>query len=191
MSSVNIATSYPSLLQTLLAETPVTRIPVVLNEGNPGERATDAGSLTRLVGLLASEAPQVLLLQEGVNDVHSYHEAGMTLLHDALVAMVRAAQQHGAQVFIGTLLPERPGACRAFGVDDIVPANAQIRDVAMTTGASLVDLYAAFGGSADPYIGHDGLHPNATGYQKIADTFFASLFPDFEAIYPASVTPAR
>ena len=52
--------------------------------------------------------------------------------------------------------------------------------MAASSGATLVDLYQAFGGSADPYIGQDGLHPNAFGYQKIAETFFAAIQSKYE-----------
>ena len=47
-------------------------------------------------------------------------------------------------------------------------------------GATLVDVYQAFGGSADPYIGQDGLHPNSSGYQTMAETFFKTIQSKFE-----------
>jgi lysophospholipase L1-like esterase len=89
--------------------------------------------------------------------------------------MIRDAQSRRVQVFLGTLLPQRARGCRAFAINDIVPANAEIRALARDENAVLVDLYQAFGGEAGSLIGTDGLHPNEAGYQKIADTFFAEI----------------
>ncbi len=100
--------------------------------------------------------------------------------------MVRSAQDAGATPFLATLLPQRPGASKAYAADLIVPANAAIRTI---QGAILVDLYAAFGGNAGTLIGDDGLHPNASGYQKIADTFFAAIRTRFEAPNALTLAP--
>src|SRR5204863_1475696 len=108
------------------------------------------------------------------------------LLGSALQTMVLAARSRGVSVLLGTLLPQRVGACRGYAPGSIVPANNQIRTVAANTGATLVDLYQAFGGSADLYIGGDGLHPSSAGYQKMADTFFNAIRSRFEV--PTSTT---
>ena len=39
----------------------------------------------------------------------------------------------------------------------------------------MVDLFVELGGSPDPSVGTDGLHPNQNGYQKIAEVFFDAL----------------
>jgi lysophospholipase L1-like esterase len=54
-------------------------------------------------------------------------------------------------------------------------ANAQIRLLADAERATLVDLFAAFGGTPDPYIGTDGLHPTDAGYERIAQIFFDTI----------------
>jgi lysophospholipase L1-like esterase len=93
--------------------------------------------------------------------------------------MVREAQRRGMPVFLGTLLPQRRGACRAFdwldGVEDVSAANSQIRSMAVTEGANLVDLYPAFAGFTDTLLGPDGLHPSETGYQTMANLFYAAI----------------
>ena len=59
----------------------------------------------------------------------------------------------------------------ATGVTDKV--NTAIRDVAGQTGSTYVDLRAAFKGpdyayDETHYLATDGIHPNASGHQKIA-----------------------
>lgn len=87
-----------------------------------------------------------------------------------------AARQSGAMVLLATILPERQGACRAYdyqdGIDDISPANMQIRTLASSEGAVLVDLHRQFVPNTSTWLGLDGLHPNETGYAAMAQAFF-------------------
>ena len=85
--------------------------------------------------------------------------------------MIVLARGRGVRVFLGTLLPQQPGACRGYAPASIAPTNTLIRAQAVADGVVLVDLYQAFGGVATPYIGPDGLHPNEEGYRLIAETF--------------------
>ena len=82
-------------------------------------------------------------------------------------------------MFVGTLLPQRQGACRGYdfcdGVNDTVTTNAKIRTMVMAEGAYLVDLYPAFEGQTTALLGLDGLHPNEAGYQKMAEMFFEAI----------------
>jgi lysophospholipase L1-like esterase len=41
-------------------------------------------------------------------------------------------------------------------------------------------VYQAFGSDAPSLIGFDGLHPTPAGYQRIADTFFATIKSSLE-----------
>jgi lysophospholipase L1-like esterase len=167
--------SYPFKLQNLLVARYTDQIPAirVLDEGIGGERV-DAG-LARLGAVLAADSPDVLLLVEGVNDLNSGGAAAMPAILNALRTMVRFARGRGIQVFVGTLLPQRPGASRAFAVGLIEPMNGQIRTMAAAEGAVLVDLYEGFGGSPDPWVGSDGLHPTEAGMGRIAELFFNTV----------------
>lgn len=167
--------SYPRLLQSQLEARYTTQRPAISNEGLPGEFVAD-GKL-RLPAALAT-APQVLLLQEGANDMNQAAPQIDTLVED-LRAMVREGRTRGMIVFVGTLLPQRPNACRGYdfcdGRNDTVTTNARIRTMAATEGATLVDLYPAFDGQTSALLGLDGLHPNEAGYQKMADLFFEAI----------------
>jgi len=137
--------------------------------------------VTRLPTVLPSEMPDVVLLLEGVNDVNNRRAAAIPDVASALHTMIGQARGRGAQVFLGTLLPERPGACRGYAPAFIPPANDQIRALAGTDNVPLIDLYAAFGADApSTLIGFDGLHPTAAGYELIAQTFFDSIRKNLE-----------
>ncbi len=139
--------------------------------GGPPNSLPDG--VTRLPGVLAADTPQVLLLQEGVNDLINGDSIANVI--SGLRAMVRVAQSRGILVFLATLLPQRPGGLRTGHIELIAPANDAIRALAASESAILVDLYQAFGGSPDPWIDADGLHPTVEGYRKMAATFFAEI----------------
>lgn len=176
--------SYPFKLQNLLVERYIAQTPPiqVLDEGIGGERV--ATGLARLPGVLSADAPDVLLLMEGVNDLNSGGASAIPTVVDALRSMVRMAKGRGVKVFVGTLLPQRAGAQRAFAVAQIEPANDQIRAMAAAEGAVIADLYQGFGSSADPWIGSDGLHPTEAGMQRIAEIYFDSIRTQLEVPNP-------
>jgi lysophospholipase L1-like esterase len=170
-------TAYPAKLQALLAERYPAQMITVINEGSGGEDI-NAG-VANLPPVLTANAPEVLLLLEGINTLNEQHKAGIPLVVEGLRTMIQEARSRSIKVFAATLLPERPGGCRAYDYaedyDDIIEANVQIRRLIGTEGAILVDLYEAFNGHTSMLIGEDGLHPSAAGYQRIAETFFDAI----------------
>jgi lysophospholipase L1-like esterase len=170
LRSVNVPASYPAKLQTLLANRYKTQSPVVLNEGEPSE-VVERGVI-RLPAVIAADAPQILLLQEGANNVNSGNPAQSAVVANGLRTMVRDARSRGVQVFLGTLLPQRPDSCRGRAPHLIAPTNELIRGVAAAEGAILVDLFQAFSGMERALLDEDGLHPTEAGYEKMAQTFF-------------------
>jgi lysophospholipase L1-like esterase len=171
--------SYPNRLRSLLAARYPAQSFTVINEGNGGEFVADgAADLPRV---LTQDNPQVLLLQEGTNDMDGIFfganpETQMTTVVNNLRTMIRTARARGITVFVGTLTPQRAGACRGYAPAYIGPVNDRIRPMLASEEATLADLYAAFGSTAGTdLIGPDGLHPNEAGYSKIADTFFDAI----------------
>jgi lysophospholipase L1-like esterase len=149
----------------------------VVNEGVADEEVhAGAENLSRV---LTTDAPEVLLLQEGVNTLNTGQTAAIPVIVDTLRAMIREARSRGIMVFVGTLLPQRTGGCRAYDLldetDDVIAANVQIRTMVGDEGAVLVDLYEAFAGHTAILLGEDGLHPSAAGYQEMAEAFFAAI----------------
>lgn len=174
------AVAYPVKLQAMLAARYAAQSITIINEGNGGETAA-AGALD-LPRVLNTDTPQALLLLEGINDIHAgvpTQASAIPTMMSSLRTMVQEGKRRGMSVFLATLLPERKGSCRSFdwddGIEDIVPANAQIRSLAQSETVPLVDMYPAFVGSLDTLLGPDGLHPSEAGYQKMADLFYAAI----------------
>jgi lysophospholipase L1-like esterase len=173
VASIDVPSSYPAKLENLLRSRYISQSPVVLNEGLSGEKVN--GGVTRLPGVLNADMPQALLLQEGVNDINSNDPGAIAVVVNGLQTMIRQARGRGMPVFLGTLLPERVGSCRAYAPALIAPANDRIKAMAASEGALLVDLYQAFDGMTGTLLGPDGLHPNEAGYSTIAQTFFSAI----------------
>lgn len=189
--------AYPTDLLAMLSARYTAQTIGIINEGCGGERVSEEDDdlgpcpsdeqphygIQRLVFDLNAAAPQVVLIQEGINDLIGGGGGAIGPLVDALTRMVREAQAAGARVFIGTLLPVTEGGDASGAFDFIQPVNADIQVIAQGTGATLVDLNAAFGGTANAVdIGNDGLHPTAAGYQLIAQTFFSAIKATIEVV---------
>lgn len=171
--------SYPNRLRALLAARYTNQTFTVINEGNGGEVTADgAADLPRV---LSQDNPQVLLLQEGTNDIDAIGfgadpETQISGVVSNLRTMIRTARGRGVSVFVGTLTPQRAGACRGYAPAYVAPANDRIRSMLAGEDATLADIYAAYGGVASTdLIGPDGLHPTDAGYSKIAGVFFDAI----------------
>lgn len=172
-----VAQPYPSVLEALLAQRYVAQSPIVINAGISGETADDGED--RIAMELSRHAPDVLLLQEGVNDVHDVQREAVSRVPNDLRKMIQEARGRGIQVILGTLLPERAEACKAFdfvdGIYDILDVNDQIRGMAAAENVPLVDLFQLFAGQEATLLGEDGLHPTPDGYALIGGAFFEAL----------------
>lgn len=174
--------SYPDVLAKQLSLRYATQSFTMVNEGVPNEKAIEGA--VRFSSVLSLSLPQVVLLLEGVNDINSAGASAAPGVVSSLRSMIRAARQTGATVLLGTILPERPNACRAYdyldGVDDISTTNTQIRMLAASEGAILVDLHPQFAPQLAAWLGLDGLHPNEMGYAAMAQAFFDTVRPRLE-----------
>jgi lysophospholipase L1-like esterase len=178
-----ITNNYPEVLRGLLAARYTSQPITVENKGLGGEY-TSQGAI-RLTAELDNVRPQILLLEEGINDLSSGSQSSIGPMIENLRSMVREAQRRDVGVFLATLTPVRAGSSgggAAFPL--LTEANDRIRNLALSERATLVDLYLAFGGIAGTLIDTDGLHPNAQGYQRIAETFFDRIRATLEGPLP-------
>jgi lysophospholipase L1-like esterase len=181
-----LAKSYPEDLRELLAARYTTQAIVVVNAGCGGESSTGGagppctGGVVRLPAILDLFHPEVVLLEEGVNDLSNGDASAIPSIIDALKAMIRDANIRGVRVFLATFPPERVGGSRAGAALVIPAANEEIRRLAAAEHVILVDLYIGFGGTPDPYIDVDGLHPTEAGYLKMAQLYFDAIRTSFE-----------
>jgi len=144
--------------------------------GNSGE------GVSRIDTDLARLEPAWVLLQWGVNDwlvegcQPDPRSCGVVQNLATLVERVRAS---GSLPVLATLTPVNVGA------NDQAPAsreewvgilNEEIRSLAASSGALLVDVHAAFdtaGPTSELFVDH--VHPNDAGYEVIAGAYFRAL----------------
>lgn len=165
---------YPTRLLSLLKNAFPSQQITVLNDAKGGEKATSGRS--RLPGELDKYHPQVLCLLEGVNDLSDGH-----IPEGAISSMVNAARSRGIAVLLATLPPQDPSGNNPdihTSAPLVIPFNNEIKQIAASQGATLVDIYAAFNGNLS-LIGADGKHPTVAGHNKIADTFFNVIVNKF------------
>jgi lysophospholipase L1-like esterase len=192
--SGDLQKSYPENLRELLTARYVLQTFVVVNAGCGGEftiaasSSTCTGGVIRLPEVLDSLRPEVVLLEEGINDLNDGGTSAIAGMIDGLRTMIHEAKDRGVRVFVATLPPEREGGSRATAFAALPTANDQIRILASNEQVPLVDLFNGFGGTADPYIDVDGLHPTEQGYQKMAQLFFDAIRTALEMTPGAATT---
>lgn len=150
---------------------------------------------TARAAINAVKAARVVEIEVGANDAAPSNSCGTDAacyqpaiadlrvnLHDIVERVHELTAGHAVSVVLldywsvwlgGTYAHEQGQAYvdAATSVTDKV--NTVIRDVAAQTGSAYVDLRAAFKGpdyasDETQYLATDGIHPNATGHQKIA-----------------------
>jgi lysophospholipase L1-like esterase len=169
--------SYPSVLASLLAARYVSQTVTMINEGQSGESADDGSR--RIVGALARNSPDALLLLEGIIDLND-GPFYIDRIKSSLRSDIAQARARGVKdILLSTLLPQKapaPGFPRNnIAMPYIDEANVQIRALADIEGVLLVDSYAAMAGQEATLIGGDGLHPTQEGYVALANAFFAVI----------------
>jgi lysophospholipase L1-like esterase len=185
---------YPDILQQELQARYKQQMPTVFNAGCPGEmlsapgvfnpecygaRMDDPSAYRRFLTVASLKKFDAVLFMEGSNDVDA--AAGDSTVLPVAVSylqkMIDAAKSNSIKVVVATIPPMvPPGAdSRAKGYAIVPTYNDMVRALATSETVPLTDVYGAFGSSAASLIGFDGLHPNPSGYQAIADTFFSTI----------------
>jgi lysophospholipase L1-like esterase len=195
-SQVPPSQTYPAVLQAELAARYVTEAPIVANQGNSGESIT-TDTASRLSNLLAANRFDVVLLMEGSNNVMAGDAAAAADVGPAielLRQMVRDVKSRGSRAFLATIPPQVGLACcprRGQGGILVTEFNDQVRLLASSEGAALVDVYQALNTDVNTFIGFDGLHPTVPGYARIADTFFGAIKQMLESQSTTFANPLR
>ena len=161
-------------------------------QGKPGERIQQ--TVDRIHGVMLADRPEAVLLLGGFNDLTQpcpLGRSGTDACGDAInivafgvrdcIREVKEANVGVKYIFASTLTPPGPFVPgpgiidRRIDGDAIARANTKIKQMVASEGAILVDPYPAFRGHESEFVSVDGLHLQPAGYQKLADTFFASI----------------
>ncbi|KOG34572.1 GDSL-type esterase/lipase family protein [Streptomyces resistomycificus] len=155
------------------------------NEGHGGELVTNVADQNLLPGRLAATDPDIVVMHFGTNDVWSAIAPDRILsAYTKLVAQMRASNPD-MRILVAQLIPMNPGSCAACA-QRVVDFNARIPDWARATGTSrspvtVVDQWTGFSTAADTY---DGVHPNASGDDKIAARWYPALAALLDTVPP-------
>lgn len=174
--------SYPTDLRIALTIRYTAQMPTVVNGGRAAETVVNDRAPSRLSSYLATRQYEVALILEGANDIANRDSRDIPPAINGLRTMVRDAKSRGVRPFLGTLPPENPNGCcpnRGLAWSLVEPFNAQLKAMASAEDVRVADVFQAFNNDFS-LLGSDGLHPNAAGYQKIADTFFDVIKQNLE-----------
>ena len=168
---------YPQGLQAALNRDHSPQQFTVINEGLPGEMATntDPNTINRFRAALTLHRPHVVLLLEGVNDLNN--DVSITRIGDALRQMLDAAAPNGIPVVIATMfqtyaVTDPDGHYRPNGAASIPALNSEIKRIAAgRQNVHLVDLEPRM--RDRQMVGADGLHLTDAGFTAMASAFLA------------------
>ncbi len=152
------------------------------NEGHSGYLVTDLaneGPGGEMDQWFSASPPDVLLMHMGTNDV--WNKIPTTTILDAYGTAIDTVRKYSPKVVIllAQIIPMNPSNCSvcAAGVqklDAAIPAWAAAKST-KSSPIVLVDQFTGFNDAKDTI---DGVHPNdATGSQKVADRWYATLAP--------------
>jgi acyl-CoA thioesterase I len=160
-----LAESFPSRLNARMAQRGLPW--VVTNAGISGDTTTDG---VRRVSSLLTPDVGVLVVELGVND--GLQGVDVATVEQNLLSIVATGQEHHARVLLcGMETPPTRGLDYSIAFHFTFPRVASARAVPLVpfllVGVALVPALN----------GPDGVHPNAAGAQRIADTLWPYLEP--------------
>ena len=153
---------YEPALQTLLNSSG--RTSTVRNYGVRGD--TSADGLKRIDSVMATTSPNYILLLEGTNDILFVSPYSV---RSNLNLMVDKALARSSVPVVGTLTPDTITSYKLINL-----TNTLLRELAAQKGVPLADLHSATAPNWSAYTA-DGLHPNRTGYNVMARTWYNAM----------------
>lgn len=167
---------YPGRLDDLLIARGMTGA-TVINAGLSGEASTEA--VTRIDQVLRNNVADTLLLMEGTNDINA--QVSIETVTFNLQRIANKAKDKGLKVVHAPVIPRLPSANR--DADNKVAAQlaASVRNLAWSEQRALADPFEVFfwqtpAAFTTLYVGGaDKLHPNAAGYDKLAEVWADQL----------------
>ncbi|NUP19530.1 MAG: cellulose-binding protein, partial [Streptomyces sp.] len=146
------------------------------NEGHGGELVTNVAEQNLLPARLAATLPDIVVMHFGTNDVWSAIAPDRILAaYTELVEQMRASNPD-MRILVAQLIPMNPSSCPACA-QRLIDLNARIPGWARTTSTTrspvtVVDQWTGFDTATDTY---DGVHPSASGDDKIAARWYPAL----------------
>ncbi|HLZ69127.1 MAG TPA: GDSL-type esterase/lipase family protein [Dehalococcoidia bacterium] len=153
----------------------------VVNLGISGATAQQA--LEQELPVAADAAPTLAAVWLGVNDIEQ--NVSLDAFSANLSGVLSGLRQTGSKLYVGNLpdlrlLPAFNGRDPAALDTQVRGWNAAIGRIVREQGATLVDVYTAWGDLKDVkdragLVSADGLHPTSAGYGRLADLFWQAI----------------
>jgi lysophospholipase L1-like esterase len=163
------------------------------NEGHGGYSATGIADQNQLPPWLAAAAPDIVLMHLGTNDMWggTIPTSSILAAYTKLVGQMRT-QNPNMKILVAQIIPMNPPGCSTcaasvVALDNAIPGWA----AGLTTAQSpivVVDQWTGFDATADT-VG-DGVHPNDSGFQKMAARWYPPLAQVLNGIIPPQPTPS-
>jgi lysophospholipase L1-like esterase len=146
------------------------------NEGHGGELVTNAANRNLLPGRLAATHPDIVVMHFGTNDVWSSISTDTILAACTKLVQQMRASNPDMKILVAQLIPMNPSGCTGCA-QRVVALNARIPGWARAISTSrspvtVVDQWTEFNTASDTY---DGVHPSASGNEKIAARWYPAL----------------
>ncbi len=197
-ATVNRNERYPDFLAHRLVT--ASRTLFVANAGITGNRVRENGSvpaygpsaLSRVDSdVLAQAGVSDVILFEGINDIGQTVGLSASQLTDAYTQLIASLHGAGLHVVQATLTPSGGNAQAGYSSTNASTLRQEVNSWIRTQSPAdaVVDFDAAVRDSSNPnllaaqYDGGDGLHLNASGYQKLAATV------DLNSLQGSNCTP--
>lgn len=162
------------------------------NEGHGGELVTNVANRNLLPGRLAATRPDIVVMHFGTNDVWSSVSTDTILAaYTKLVQQMRASNPN-MKILVAQLIPMNPSGCTGCA-QRVTALNARIPGWARATSTSrspvtVVDQWTGFNTASDTY---DGVHPSASGNEKIAARWYPALTTALGRAVPSALGDGR
>jgi lysophospholipase L1-like esterase len=164
------------------------------HEGHGGYSATGIADTNQLPPWLDAARPDIVLMHLGTNDMWGHFISTDTKLaaFTKLIGQMRANNPI-VKIIVAQIIPMSAAACSTCGADIVELNNALPGWAAgLTTAQSpitIVDQWSGFDAVADTV---DGVHPNNTGFQKMANRWYPALAQVLNGVIPpASASQTR
>ena len=138
------------------------------HEGHSGWRIDQIDA--NIVNWVRTYQPRTVLLHIGTNDITQNRDLANAPARLAAVVDKITSTSPQTDVFVATLIPVSFADAKVRAYNAAIPGIVSSR-AAAGKKVHLVDMYQAVSTADLP----DGVHPNATGYDKMAAAWFAAL----------------
>jgi lysophospholipase L1-like esterase len=149
----------------------------VVNRGADGTNSGEGAE--RILRNLRGNSPAFTIILYGTNDWNEVpcQDKPPCDVAKNLALIVNETKSAHSLPFLSTLAPVNPSLAASDRNDWILATNNAIKDLGRAEGVFVIDLFEAFrrqGGDVSRFF-TDHVHPNAAGYEVIAEAFFQAI----------------